>query len=119
MTTGRLERAKARLAELRRISELKRGAPLDDFANYDEYWEWRGRLNIIHRRWEISRDLIPDGSSVLDVGCGSGQFLSFLRTHRPHCSVRGIDISPRAVEMARAEGIDASLHRRPPEFTGR
>ncbi|MDX6438025.1 MAG: hypothetical protein QOF45_608 [Gaiellaceae bacterium] len=104
-----LVRARKGLAEVKRITELNRAAPLDDFASYDEYWEWRGRLTVIHRRWEIARDLIPDGSTVLDVGCGSGQFLAVLKERRPNCIVQGVDASPRAVEMAQSEGMDASV----------
>jgi SAM-dependent methyltransferase len=40
---------------------------------------------------------IPRASSVLEIGCGSGELLSRLNT----CKVAGVDVSPRQVELAR------------------
>jgi len=37
---------------------------------------------------------VPKGGSVLDVGCGRGDFLRFLRAHRPDLDLSGIDVSP-------------------------
>lgn len=48
---------------------------------------------------EICRELVPPGSSVLEVGCGTGTLLSRLA---PASGV-GIDISPRMVEIAAAK----------------
>lgn len=55
-----------------------------------------------HRRWfehpntslfrKIS-DMIPQGSSVLDVGCGRGDLLKFLRSMRPDLQLTGVDFS--------------------------
>ncbi len=41
--------------------------------------------------------LIPEGASVLEIGCGSGELLARLRTQR----VTGIDLSPVQIERAR------------------
>lgn len=43
----------------------------------------------------ISRFIIPN-SHILDVGCGDGSLLSFLKTHR-NVSSRGIELSPKLV----------------------
>jgi methionine biosynthesis protein MetW len=110
MLAGIRARLSHRVGELKRVAELSRGMPLEEFADYDEYWEWRGQVTVLHERWKIARDLIPDGSSVLDVGCGTGRFLAFLQGERPNCELRGLDVSERAVEMARSEGVEASLH---------
>lgn len=40
-------------------------------------------------------------SSVLDVGCGQGAFLSTLRAEFPHIKPNGVDLSTVAVELAR------------------
>jgi methionine biosynthesis protein MetW len=97
------------LAQVRRVRELWQPAPLGDFADYDEYWERRGPVTVIHPRWKIATEVIEDGSSVLDVGCGSGEFLRYLGRHRPGCVLRGVDLSPVAVGIARAEGLDAAV----------
>lgn len=81
--------------------------PLVDFDDYDRYWDERGGEPIVHPRWEIALGFIPDGASVLDVGCGKGGFLDHLRDRRPACVAAGTDISPAAVEHARSKGHHA------------
>jgi methionine biosynthesis protein MetW len=77
-----------------------------DFSDYDGYWLNRGDETVIPR-WKVAAERIPDGATVLDVGCGTGGFLSHLREVRPRCRTRGIDISPRAVAAAVEAGHDA------------
>jgi SAM-dependent methyltransferase len=43
------------------------------------------------------------GADVLDVGCGSGRALARLASAFPGSRFSGIDVSPRAIESARAE----------------
>lgn len=48
---------------------------------------------------------IPKGAALLDVGCGSGEYLrrmSFLEPSR----IDGIDFNAKAVELARSKGVD-------------
>ena len=47
-------------------------------------------------------ELVPGGSRVLDLGCGSGELLAYLRDERG-CRVRGVELTP--------EGIAASIGR--------
>ncbi len=54
------------------------------------------------REYEIARRFVQNGNSVLDIGCGSGSFSSYIR----HASFSGVDINPAAVEVARATGLD-------------
>ena len=46
-------------------------------------------------------DIIPEGASVLDVGCGTGELCFALRQQK-QCQVTGIDLSLRMLEFARA-----------------
>jgi len=46
--------------------------------------------------------LVPEGSRVLDLGCGGGELLAYLRDERG-CHVRGVELTP--------EGIAASIGR--------
>lgn len=49
--------------------------------------------------------LVPRGAALLDVGCGSGEYLrrmAFLEPSRTD----GIDFNHRAVELARSKGVD-------------
>jgi SAM-dependent methyltransferase len=46
--------------------------------------------------------------SLLDVGCGNGDFLRQMNGAFPQAQMRGIDLSPLMVEQAQAQGVDAS-----------
>ena len=49
---------------------------------------------------EAALDLVAEGSSVLDIACGTGQ-LCFALRERKRCRVVGIDLSLRMLEFAR------------------
>ncbi|MDX1540038.1 MAG: class I SAM-dependent methyltransferase [Geminicoccaceae bacterium] len=53
-----------------------------------------GRLKEILARREASvvARHVPDGGSVLDVGCGAGKFLAVLHRLRPDLALAGVDI---------------------------
>src|SRR5450759_3744288 len=60
---------------------------------------WREKASFFHKEDErYLRFLIPEGSSVLEIGCGNGDTLAALS---PGCGV-GIDINPGMVAQARA-----------------
>lgn len=66
---------------------------------------WIARNAYYYRKdWEYLRFLIPEGSKVLDLGCGTGDLLAFLK---PSVGI-GVDISQRMIESARARhpGLD-------------
>ena len=50
--------------------------------------------------------LIPPDSSVLEIGCGSGELLGRIRARRKV----GIDLAPKQIEAARARVPDAEFH---------
>jgi methionine biosynthesis protein MetW len=90
--------------------ELTRPAPLQEFSDYDAYWKARirdGRRADVLDRHRIIARLIPDGASVLDIGCGDGAFLRYVRDVHPSCRLMGLDISETAVGALRKEGIAA------------
>jgi methionine biosynthesis protein MetW len=89
-----------------RLNRWTAPLPLEEFDDYDDYWEQRGG-EVIHPRWQIAIDKIPDDATVLDVGCGGGGFLTYLKQQRPGVKARGTDISPGGVEAARSAGHDA------------
>jgi methionine biosynthesis protein MetW len=97
------------IAELR---ELTRPAPLQDFDSYDDYWRQREtghRLSASLPRYPRVSAMIPQGHRVLDFGCGHGEFLQYLKQHRPDLRVTAADISSHAIEALRKAGIDAVL----------
>jgi len=78
-----------------------RGQAID----YDAYWRTRGAGGM-HPRFAIIAQGVQDGDSVLDVGCGNGALLHYLKETR-RIRERGVDVSETGVALARAAGLDA------------
>ena len=57
------------------------------------------------RDLEIIAGLVPAGSRVLDLGCGSGQLLAHLIKYRD-CTGYGVELADENVHASMARGID-------------
>lgn len=57
------------------------------------------------RDMEIIADLVPEGSRVLDLGCGNGELLAWLRRHK-RCSGYGIEIDDANVQACVKRGVN-------------
>jgi ubiquinone/menaquinone biosynthesis C-methylase UbiE len=56
----------------------------------------------------VAVDLVPEGSSVIDIGCGTGQ-LCFDLHEKKRCKVLGADHSLRMLDFARAANTSADV----------
>lgn len=82
--------------------------PLGEFADYDEYWEKRGRQEPKYRFvWVAAR--LPGQGTVLDVGCGDGAFLEYIREHKPRLRLIGIDGSAAAIDKLCAKELEGEV----------
>ena len=79
--------------------------PLKDFADYDDYWDKRGRQEPKYRFVWVS-ERMPDEGTVLDVGCGDGAFLEYVRSRKPQLRLIGIDGSSAAIGKLRAKKLE-------------
>lgn len=67
----------------------------------DHHWWFVARRAILGRliaRW------VPDGATILDVGCGTGGFIADIQGRY---DVRGVDPAAAAVAACRARGLNA------------
>lgn len=53
---------------------------------------------------QIIADLIPAGARVLDVGCGGGELLAWLKTHK-QVDARGLEIEQAKVSQCIGKGL--------------
>jgi SAM-dependent methyltransferase len=53
---------------------------------------------------------LQSGMRILDVGCGLGDFYTFLKTRGIKVDYTGVDISPEMIERARGLHLDATFH---------
>lgn len=72
---------------------------------YEKYWSVRNKPS--HRpRYNIFSKWIPNNSSVLDVGCGDGTFLNFLKEQNRGLVLAGVDISEQALSISKDRGFE-------------
>lgn len=80
-------------------------------SNTKEYWDtsWlAGKKKFPKYTTRKIIELVPDKSSVLDIGCGHGKILRLLKSGK-NCEVYGIDISSVAIEMMRKAGVEGEV----------
>ena len=65
----------------------------------ERHWWYRGRRRVVDA--ELSRLPLPRPARILDAGCGSGRMLQELVCYG---QVSGVELDPRAAEVARARG---------------
>jgi len=76
--------------------------PPDDFAMQERF---RGPEEDIRERQRPYAPFFEGCSNVVDLGCGRGEFLEIMR--EAGINARGVDLSPAAVALCRAKGLDA------------
>ena len=98
------------------MDELAKGYVIDfftkrlfHFKNSPESVGWTHKGQLI--RYETVLKLIePEGKSLLDFGCGKGDFYGFLKEKGVDCHYTGIDINPSLIELARKNYPDVEFY---------
>lgn len=78
---------------------------LDKFNEVEKFhWWWAGRQELIKNL------LLPeDPKDILDIGCGTGETLSFMKTIFPRTKLYGVDASRQAVKYTKQRGHAAKV----------
>ena len=69
-------------------------------ASENDNWAFQA----IKWEYEAAMEFIPNGARLLDIGCGGGDFLSFLGTK---CDSSGLETNSYSLESARTRGLVA------------
>jgi ubiquinone/menaquinone biosynthesis C-methylase UbiE len=90
----------------RREAEEKRrrAAAYDRLADERDAWQEKSR-GYYESIAKLMRFIVPEGASVLEIGCGTGDLLAALR---PHEGV-GLDLSAKLIARARAKHPELEL----------
>ncbi len=56
--------------------------------------------------WQILQQHDLTDKTIVDIGCSTSYLGDYLKQHYPHYHYEGIDINPRAVEIAREKGLN-------------
>ncbi|MBM3806766.1 MAG: class I SAM-dependent methyltransferase [Acidimicrobiia bacterium] len=78
----------------------------DEFQYVGFEDRFRGSEEVIRARLKDYLPYFADQSSVLDIGCGRGEFLDLLR--QQGISGQGLDLNPEMVEVCRSRGLHAT-----------
>jgi ubiquinone/menaquinone biosynthesis C-methylase UbiE len=80
---------------IRMSSEL-----LDKFNDIEKkHWWWEGRRELLRYFFKRRKP-----KYILDIGCGTGETLSFLRGYYPKTKLYGVDTSSRAISYSKVRG---------------
>lgn len=60
--------------------------------------------DLLRADLRLITEMVPEGSRVLDLGCGDGSLMAHLRDEKG-CTVRGVDLSPGDIASALARGL--------------
>lgn len=83
---------------------------IDSVRSFHELGGPNGPMSPVHHFNAVCMNrLVPPGGTVLDLGCGSGQYLRYFAERRPDVRLIGLDLSREMIELGRRTIIDAGL----------
>jgi SAM-dependent methyltransferase len=76
-------------------------------ALYDQLYSFKDYSAAAEYVRRVVAETVPDAKTLLDVACGTGRHLEFLRNH---FDVQGVDVNPEMVEIARGLLAGVRIH---------
>lgn len=68
---------------------------------------WKNNIGKIQERHKIAYKFIDKNTKrLLDIGCGDGTFLSYVKSKNSYIGLYGADISHEAIQKAKDKGFD-------------
>ena len=74
-------------------------------------WTPKGQMLRYHQLLEIGTSI--DGASILDFGCGKGDFLGFMKAMGIEVKYTGLDINQKLIELAKKKYPDGWREEKP------
>src|SRR5581483_5624944 len=83
----------------------------DHWSNtYEQSWMQQAFFDPVHRATLVlAAEIVPQPTSVLDAGCGTGKLLRQVRTRWPDAQLIGVDPAQGMIEIAQRLTPDASF----------
>jgi len=106
------------------LEQRSRGVPSQYITGHQEFWGLDLIVSpavliprpetehIVETALELVRDQKLDRPKIVDVGTGSGAIVLALARELPHAEVHAVDISPEALDIARANASRLQLSER-------
>ena len=78
--------------DINKLYPKKNYSTRSSILNKKGFFPFLKKILILNKVYKVKK-LLKKNSNVLDVGCGSGDFLNLLKKHRPDLNLFGLDIS--------------------------
>lgn len=72
-----------------------------------DFYEQLQEKKVYKYKWEhkVAKSYVKEGESLLDIGCGSGEFIQSL-SGIPGVKCLGLEFNTKAIELAKANGVN-------------
>lgn len=66
-------------------------------------------LNLYKDTFDYFLELVPMNATILELGCGPGNVVKYLKSKRSDLQILGIDLAPEMIEEARRQNPDSEF----------
>ena len=84
--------------------------PLDNPAfNDNRRYDYSDERFYVRAEFPMIAGWIPDGSKVIDLGCGNGSLMKYILDKKKEVKIEGIEVSDSGVGFCRKNGMNARI----------